>query len=112
MAVTLPSSPGFWPIVGLPSRAILIPTASFRISAHLKQQDYKSTSVARKISVVRSLIKFLVAEKEITRSPLTALEPSRPPLRLPKSLTVDELARLLAAPDIRDDLRPARQGDA
>ena len=71
---------------------------------YLRQQNFKSTSVARKISAVRSLIKFLVAEKEIVKSPLTALEPSRPPVRLPKSLAVEELSRLLAAPDIHHDL--------
>ena len=54
--------------------------------------------------MARSLIKFLVGEKEIAKSPLAVLEPSRPPVRLPKSLSVEELSRLLAAPDIRDDL--------
>jgi integrase/recombinase XerD len=56
------------------------------------------------MSVVRGLIKFLIAERIITKSPLAMLETTRPPVRLPKSLATDELSRLLSQPDIRDDL--------
>ncbi|MGC8861879.1 MAG: site-specific tyrosine recombinase XerD [Armatimonadota bacterium] len=72
--------------------------------AHLEKQRYAPTSVARKMSVVRSFIKFLLSEREIDRSPLAALHSVRPPRRLPKSLEIDEVSRLLNAPDVRDDL--------
>ncbi|MCL5104435.1 MAG: site-specific tyrosine recombinase XerD [Armatimonadetes bacterium] len=70
----------------------------------LNREKYAAASVARKISAVRSLIKFLCAERVITKSPLSTLETGKPPRRLPKSLEVDEVARLLDAPDIHDDL--------
>lgn len=72
--------------------------------AELDRAGYAPTSVARKVSAVRSLVKFLCAEKEITRSPLARIESARPPKRLPKSIEVDEVARLLTAPDVREDL--------
>jgi len=72
--------------------------------AHLERRRYAAASVARKMSAVRSLIKYLLAERVIEKSPLSALHSVRPPRRLPKSLDVDEVSRLLNAPDIRDDL--------
>ena len=71
---------------------------------YLAPNEYKSTSTARKMSCVRGLIKFLIAERVITKDPLSMLEITRQPARLPKSLGIEELARLLAAPDVRDDL--------
>lgn len=70
----------------------------------LNREKYAATSVARKVSAVRNLIKFLCAEREIDKSPLIALETARPPRRLPKTMDIDEVSRLLDAPDIRDDL--------
>ena len=72
--------------------------------AELQRERYAAASVARKISAVRSFIKFLLAERDIEKSPLTTFESRRPPKRLPKSLDVDEVGRLLAAPDVREDL--------
>lgn len=68
----------------------------------LNKRKYAAASVARKLSAVRSMVKFLCAERVIERSPLARLEPARPPKRLPKSLEIDEVDRLLAAPDVRD----------
>lgn len=70
----------------------------------LNSGQYATTSIARKISAVRSLIKFLCAERVITKSPLSTLETGKPPRRLPKSLDVEDVAHLLDAPDIHDDL--------
>ena len=72
--------------------------------AHLERERYSPASVARKISAVRSFIKFLLAEREIEKSPLATFESRRPPKRLPKSLDVDEVSRLLNAPDLHTDL--------
>jgi integrase/recombinase XerD len=69
----------------------------------LNKRKYAAASVARKLSAVRSMVKFLCAEREIQGSPLSKMESARPPKRLPKSLDIDEVDRLLAAPDIRDD---------
>ncbi|MEN6584050.1 MAG: site-specific tyrosine recombinase XerD [Armatimonadota bacterium] len=71
---------------------------------HLKKSNYASTSTARKISAVRGFVNFMCAEREIDKSPLTTFETGRPPQRLPKVLDLDELSRLLDAPDIHEDL--------
>lgn len=69
----------------------------------LNKRKYAAASIARKLSAVRSMVKFLCAEREIEGSPLSRLDPARPPKRLPKSLDIDEVDRLLAAPDTRDE---------
>lgn len=70
----------------------------------LKKEKYASTSMARKISAVRGLVKYLCGERLIQKNPLARLDTGRPPVRLPKSLNVDEISRLLNAPNVRDDL--------
>jgi len=70
----------------------------------LRSHGYEATSLARKVSAVRSFVRFLCAEREIDRNPLSTLESAAPDRRLPKSLEVDEVSRLLNAPDVREDL--------
>ncbi len=67
-------------------------------------RKYASTSIARKTAALRSFVKFLCAEREIAGSPFTTIETRKLPRRLPKSLDLDELSRLLNAPNVRDDL--------
>lgn len=69
----------------------------------LKKKKYASSSVARKLSAIRSMVKFLCLEREISKSPISTLETPKPPKRLPKALDVYEVSRLLDAPDIHDD---------
>ena len=71
---------------------------------NLSKAKYSAASTARKMSAVRSLIKFLCAEREISKSPLTTLESAKQPKRLPKSLEIEDISRLLDAPDIHDGL--------
>ena len=54
-------------------------------------------SRARMLSTVRGLHRFLVEEGRLDRDPTERLTPPRLPKALPKALTVDEMARLLAA---------------
>lgn len=70
----------------------------------LSKEKYASTSTARKVSSIRGFIKYLCAERIIEKSPLRTFETGKPPHRLPKSLDVDELSRLLDSPDIHNDL--------
>jgi integrase/recombinase XerD len=70
----------------------------------LDKEKYAAASIARKMSAVRGFVKFLCAEQVIERNPISRMEPARPPIRLPKSLDVEEVSRLLDAPDIADDL--------
>ncbi|MCE5322758.1 site-specific tyrosine recombinase XerD [bacterium] len=70
----------------------------------LSKEKYAQTSIARKITAVRGFIKYLCSERIIEKNPLHAFETRRPPIRLPKSLDVEDLASLLDSPDIHDDL--------
>jgi len=72
--------------------------------SYLHELKLANASVARKTSAVRSLIRHLLAERLMVRSPLAVLEPAKRAKRLPKSLEMDEVAALLNAPDPRDEL--------
>lgn len=60
-------------------------------------------SAARTVVAVRMLHAFAVEEQLITENPARDVAPASPPKRLPKALGVDEVRRLLEAPD-RDDV--------
>ena len=60
-------------------------------------------SVARIIVAVRMLHAFAVEEQLVAENPAKDVAPPTPPKRLPKALGVDEVRRLLEAPD-RDDV--------
>lgn len=70
----------------------------------MNKQKLASTSVARKMTAVRCFIKFLCLEREIAKSPLDAMPVAKPSKRLPKSLDVEEIAKLLQAPNINEPL--------
>jgi integrase/recombinase XerD len=65
----------------------------------LRGGSLAQASIARKISAVRSLHRFLVAEDLADVDPTAGLETPRRRMALPKALTVEEVERLLAAPD-------------
>lgn len=66
-------------------------------------QSKARSSVARSLVSVRNLHAFAHQEGFSTTDPAEAISPPKLPSRLPKALSVDEVARLLAAPD-RDDV--------
>lgn len=70
----------------------------------LTKDKLASSSIARKMTAVRCFVKYLISQGQVTRSPLEAIPAARPPKRLPKTLDVNEIARLLAAPDMSDEL--------
>ncbi len=55
-------------------------------------------SVARRLSAVRGFVAFLRREGTLAADPTADLAAPRPPRRLPRGLSADEVARLLAAP--------------
>jgi len=66
---------------------------------HLRESGRVSSTIARKVSALRGFYGFLTDEKIIRRDPtqdFTAPRLNRP---LPKILSLDEVERLLAAPD-------------
>ncbi|MBC7259963.1 MAG: site-specific tyrosine recombinase XerD [Chloroflexi bacterium] len=70
---------------------------------HLKEREYASSSVARKLAAVKSFFHFLAREGRIKEDPTTTLDSPRLGKRLPKTLTRKEVDRLLEAPGTGDD---------
>jgi integrase/recombinase XerD len=79
-----------------------------RYILHLKQLEYTSATVARKVAAVRSFFHFLVAEGAQKDDPTVALDSPRVRKRLPRSLSRDEVERLLAAPAQRGGAKALR----
>jgi integrase/recombinase XerD len=74
--------------------------ASLSASTHGPQErPYHATSVARALSAVRSFHRFLVREGVTEKDPAAAVPQPRLPRSLPHPIPVDELRRLLDAPD-------------
>jgi integrase/recombinase XerD len=57
-------------------------------------------SVARAVAAVRGYYRFLVLDRRLERSPADDLQPPRAWPSLPKFLSLDEVDRLIAQPDI------------
>lgn len=70
--------------------------------AHLRGRALAPASVARALVAVRALHRFLAAEGRIDVDPSAHVEQPRVPRGLPKALTEEQVARLLAAP-VGDD---------
>jgi len=71
--------------------------AAFVHSLH--SRGLAATSIGRKVAAVRGLHRFLVAEGLRPDDPTALIQAPRRPRSLPKALTLDEIDRLLAAPD-------------
>ncbi len=69
--------------------------------ASLKQEALAASSVARMLSAMRGWYRFLVREKILKANPLRDVATARRSVRLPKTLTLQEVTALLEAP-IRD----------
>lgn len=66
-------------------------------------EELAPASAARTVVAVRMLHAFALEEQLISENPARGVAPPSPPQRLPKALGVDEVRRLLEAPD-RDDV--------
>jgi integrase/recombinase XerD len=77
------------------------------IQAHLAalvRSGLSPRSQARALSAIRSFHRLLFAEKVTPADPSDEIDSPRPGRRLPSLLSIEEVVRLLAAPDVR---RPA-----
>lgn len=63
---------------------------------------YRASSVARALAAVRSFHRFLVREGEVSVDPAEAVARPRVPRNLPRPLSVDDVAALVAAPGGQD----------
>jgi integrase/recombinase XerD len=74
--------------------------ASLSASTHGPEgRPYRATSIARALSAVRSFHRFLVREGVTDRDPAAAVVQPRLPRSLPHPIPVEEIRRLLDAPD-------------
>jgi integrase/recombinase XerC len=68
--------------------------------AHLMEQGKAKSSIARKLSAIRSFYRYLMREEVISASPVATTVSPKLDKRLPSFLTVDEAKRLVESPDI------------
>jgi integrase/recombinase XerD len=63
--------------------------------AHLDRRGYAGSTIARRITVVRGLHRFLIAEELGSRDPTTTMTTMKRPRKLPFVLSIDETEALL-----------------
>jgi len=67
--------------------------------SQLMEQGFVKASIARKLSAIRSFYRYLLREGMVPTSPIMTSSPKLD-RRLPSFLTIDEVGRLLEAPDL------------
>ncbi|MCB8981174.1 MAG: tyrosine recombinase [Ardenticatenaceae bacterium] len=65
---------------------------------YMKDQPYASSSVARKVAAVKSFFNYLYANQVVDENPTTDIDSPKVKKRLPKTLSFEEVDRLLKAP--------------
>ena len=68
--------------------------------SQLMEQGFVKASIARKLSAVRSFYRYLQREEIISTSPVAATSSPKLDRRLPSFLALEEMVRLLEAPDL------------
>lgn len=68
--------------------------------AHRRRARAKATTAARLLSALRRFYRYCVRERLIEADPTALIDAPKLPRRLPKSLSEEEVVRLLAAPDV------------
>jgi integrase/recombinase XerD len=89
--------------------------AKFQILAfvlHTKEKEYAPATVARKIAAIRSFFHFLVSEGVVNDDPTATLDSPKVGKNLPKPISVDEVALLLAQPVAGPTASPEALRDA
>ena len=66
---------------------------------NLHERGLAPATIARRVAAVRGLHRFLVVEETGLEDPTATVLAPRPGLRLPKALEIDEIERLITAPD-------------
>jgi len=72
--------------------------------AHLAEQNYSPATMARKIATLRSFYKWAQKRGLVPSNPMTMIRTPRQSKRLPRAITVEQVERLLSAPDDREAL--------
>ncbi|MBF0412982.1 MAG: site-specific tyrosine recombinase XerD [Desulfamplus sp.] len=94
---------------GLEQIAAVDTTAIIAWIIHLQKQGLSARSRARHLIAVRGLFKFLLKEEIINADPVKTVDIPKTGLYLPEVMTIQEIEKLLAVPDITAprDLRNA-----
>ncbi|QQE11222.1 tyrosine recombinase XerC [Planctomycetota bacterium] len=71
---------------------------------HLDNFGYSPATTARKIATLRSFYKWMLKREMIESNPMMLIRTPKQTKRLPKAIAVDQVEKLLAAPDNRDTL--------
>jgi integrase/recombinase XerD len=72
--------------------------ADVSASTHADGKPYRTTSIVRALSCVRSFHRFLLREGEAVSDPTDGVVRPRLPRSLPRPLSIEDVGRLLAAP--------------
>jgi len=68
--------------------------------SQLTERGFVKASIARKLSAIRSFFRYLVREQTLPANPIEQAASPKLDRRLPSFLTLEEIERLLAAPDL------------
>jgi integrase/recombinase XerC len=68
--------------------------------AYLLEQKFAKSSIARKLSAIRSFYRYLMREELVKASPAATTVSPKLDRRLPLFLTIDEAKRLVESPDL------------
>ncbi len=64
----------------------------------MKEREYASSTVARKVAAVKSFFNFLVEQEHLLRNPADELDSPKVEKHLPSAIPAEDVDRLLAAP--------------
>src|SRR3954451_19010128 len=67
--------------------------------AYLYGQNYTKSTTARKLATLRSFYKFLIRRGQVSVNPLSTIRTPKQEKRLPKCLDLEQVQKLLEAPD-------------
>src|SRR3954465_216626 len=70
--------------------------------AYLYAQNYTKSTTARKLATLRSFFKFLIRRGTVSVNPLSTIRTPKQEKRLPKCLDLEQVQKLLEAPDDND----------
>jgi integrase/recombinase XerC len=70
--------------------------------AYLYAQNYTKSTTARKLATLRSFFKFLIRRGQLSVNPLSTIRTPKQEKRLPKCLDLEQVQKLLDAPDDND----------
>ena len=65
---------------------------------YMREQPYASSSVARKVAAVKSFFNYLYANNLVKENPTTNVDSPKVKKRLPKTLSSEDVEKLLSAP--------------